>query len=36
MAMVALNNVRMRGLVSCVPKTVLSNLDFFEEACTGE
>jgi 3-oxoacyl-[acyl-carrier-protein] synthase-3 len=31
MAMVTLRNVRMRGLVSCVPKTVISNLDFFEE-----
>ena len=31
MATVTLRNVRMRGLVSCVPKTVLSNLDFFEE-----
>lgn len=31
MATVTLNNVRMRGLVSCVPKTVLSNLDFFED-----
>ena len=31
MAMVTLNHVRLRGLACCVPKTVLSNLDFFEE-----
>jgi 3-oxoacyl-[acyl-carrier-protein] synthase-3 len=31
MATATLRNVRMRGLVSCVPKTVVSNLDFFEE-----
>jgi len=31
MASATLRNVRMRGLACCVPKTVLSNLDFFEE-----
>ena len=31
MAMATLRNVRIRGLACCVPKSQLSNLDFFEE-----